>query len=422
MTTVNVELDFHSAGQGLFATGELFLVPANKRAVFRWVYDCGSSAGRKDALKGSIDDYANRLDRDGEDVIDLVVISHFDRDHVNGLIDLLDRVKIRTLLLPLISISTRIAVLLAEGDDADSNLASLLFEPASFLASNSRDGRGVAQIVLIPPSSGSSEGDPAGFDGGGAPSDDGVTYPIDPRSSEIIAANGLESNAEIEMRVAAERGVIRVMNCWEFVPYNDASVAPLEPGISSQIELTAEKFKSTTDKRVRASLLIELKKIYENTYPTGEMRNRISLFVYGGPTSTRLKVNRFRETIVEQRSYSYSEIRRYTELALACGSDAVIYTGDGYLDTMESIRSLREYFGAHRMDRLCVFQVMHHGSKNNWFPGLADELSPAVSVFSSDPSHHHGHPHAEVLRDFWEFNSLQVDRKRCVKVFLYFEH
>lgn len=58
---------------------------------------------------------------------------------------------------------------------------------------------------------------------------------------------------------------------------------------------------------------------------------------------------------------------------------------------------------------------MHHGSKENWHVGLAGKLKPAVSIFSSDPNHKHGrakegHPHQQVLRDFWPWCPVRVDK------------
>lgn len=65
------------------------------------------------------------------------------------------------------------------------------------------------------------------------------------------------------------------------------------------------------------------------------------------------------------------------------------------------------------MARTALFQVMHHGSRHNWHKGVAAKIAPDVSIFSSDTGHRRfGHPHAEVLRDFWGFGAVQVDRYR----------
>ena len=59
--------------------------PKARAGVLNMIYDCGASrsATPTKVLKASIDEYVNSLDN-GER-IDLLVISHFDSDHVNGL-------------------------------------------------------------------------------------------------------------------------------------------------------------------------------------------------------------------------------------------------------------------------------------------------------------------------------------------------
>ena len=72
------------------------------------------------------------------------------------------------------------------------------------------------------------------------------------------------------------------------------------------------------------------------------------------------------------------------------------------------------------MESVHVLQVMHHGSRSNWFPGIAAKISPQYSVFCSDPTHRgYKHPHAEVLRDFWGFGPVQVDKNNRVDFEMY---
>lgn len=54
---------------------------------------------------------------------------------------------------------------------------------------------------------------------------------------------------------------------------------------------------------------------------------------------------------------------------------------------------------------------MHHGAEANWHQGVAAAISPLFSVFSSDPERKKWkHPHAPVLRDFWRYGAVQVDK------------
>jgi hypothetical protein len=55
---------------------------------------------------------------------------------------------------------------------------------------------------------------------------------------------------------------------------------------------------------------------------------------------------------------------------------------------------------------------MHHGAEDNWHKGVAARITPLFSVFSSDPEHKkYKHPHAPVLRDFWRYGAVQVDKR-----------
>jgi hypothetical protein len=62
-----------------------------------------------------------------------------------------------------------------------------------------------------------------------------------------------------------------------------------------------------------------------------------------------------------------------------------------------------------RLKRSAFFQVMHHGAKSNWQPGIARKLNPRASIFCSDPSSKNRHPSHVVLADFSPFNPKQVD-------------
>jgi beta-lactamase superfamily II metal-dependent hydrolase len=67
--------------------------------------------------------------------------------------------------------------------------------------------------------------------------------------------------------------------------------------------------------------------------------------------------------------------------------------------------------GTRRIFWIGVFQVMHHGAEGNWHQGVAKSISPIFSVFSSDPERRRWkHPHASVLRDFWAYRAVQIDK------------
>jgi glyoxylase-like metal-dependent hydrolase (beta-lactamase superfamily II) len=77
----------HAVGHGEFALGALGY---NKPHV-RWIYDYG--AWRKLAKAELLACYARRVGREGQ--VDLLILSHFDADHANGVQQLLAKVPSR---------------------------------------------------------------------------------------------------------------------------------------------------------------------------------------------------------------------------------------------------------------------------------------------------------------------------------------
>ena len=72
-----------NVGQGLFYIGD---IKCKDEKSFRFIYDCG--AEKVSNIKNAIDDYI-----DESIIIDMLVISHFDKDHISGLKLLLKKAK-----------------------------------------------------------------------------------------------------------------------------------------------------------------------------------------------------------------------------------------------------------------------------------------------------------------------------------------
>lgn len=88
----------------------------------------------------------------------------------------------------------------------------------------------------------------------------------------------------------------------------------------------------------------------------------------------------------------------------------ILYTGDAYLNTLDKLARLMNYLDMPRRRKLLCLQVMHHGAKGSWHKGVAAQLAPAISVFSSNPNDgRYHHPHAPVWKDFANFGRKQVN-------------
>jgi hypothetical protein len=92
----------HPIGQGFFYTGRI----KARGAEYNFVFDCGSLS--YSVLNNTIERYKRNQTKD----IDLLIISHFDADHINGLKKLLDGKNVKNVVAPFISFKKRISLAL----------------------------------------------------------------------------------------------------------------------------------------------------------------------------------------------------------------------------------------------------------------------------------------------------------------------
>ena len=241
------------------------------------------------------------------------------------------------------------------------------------------------------------------------PPDVGPEGPRDPIGDDLVfdwgdappAAQGdpaIEDKIKERARFLKQGGRSLSPMLWEFVPYNDAEMAPkATSGFIAAVAPLLNCLKNDRIKRVQA--LSDLKALYDKTFgSSSEQRNIISLFLYSGPVDNSL---------VLKNSVASHNIN----LAAAGTRFGQIYTGDAILDESERFDRFKRFYAAgNRLEKAGLLQVMHHGSRENWHDGIADHFKPVASLFSSDPGHcGYNHPHAEVLRDFWPYYPVQID-------------
>lgn len=131
-------LEFHSVGQGLFYSG---IIRSNTGGSYVFVYDCGS---KQNELHDEIDKFKKMLDKN---TIDLLVISHFHDDHVNGIPHLLDGLKVNAVVLQNLSEKQRLVNYLhyrQQIEKEDSELAILISNPIGYFKN-----LGVKKIILV---------------------------------------------------------------------------------------------------------------------------------------------------------------------------------------------------------------------------------------------------------------------------------
>lgn len=419
--TVHFSYRFYPVGQGLFASGYLMKSGENEPC-FTWVYDCGTSSSPK-----LVTDGIEKLEKEVGDhrKIDLMVLSHFDHDHISGVCELLAKFRIGTLMLPYMPLAQRLVIAFEEEIGTPDGIHTPFFiNPVSFLLSQSE--LGIERILFVPPSSG--EGPDLNREAPEMP-DDGdfppelrfeSRKPDDFDEWRTLIEGGQDRYQATSIEFLHKGSALTFASYWEFIPYNDDPETEITSEFVAEVEGLRLKLLSDVPRPTRNAALRRLKQAYDDHFgDDSETRNLISLHLYAGPIYpswrwawlARARWNqRSWEHIIKSHSLTSSPDPHLEYGARRC---SILYTGDGYLDSQQRLRRLITYLLEQRIRSIGLFQVMHHGAEANWHSSVAAEISPLFSIFSSDPTRRDWkHPHAAVVRDFLNNCPVQVDKQR----------
>ncbi len=354
--------------------------------------------------------------------LDLLTLSHFDEDHISGVCELIRRFKIGTLLLPYTNLQQRLVFAFESGVAPNNRLMDFFLNPTAYLTN--LGGPGIDRLLFVHANGGDGPSMPEGTVITPSGGDDfpELHFEID-RHEDAKDYPSADVGAQLQRRETSVHSLrrgsnIRLPNLWEFVPYNDDPQEKIGANFESQVEAARTRLFNSPDKRKRNAALRALKTIYDDELGGDSYeRNVISLFLYSGPiySSWRQTLLGNARVIRDPRpTFRFWHGSPFLREITKC---SILYSGDGYLDTPERLNRFTDYLQKGRVDRAGVFQVMHHGSETNWHRGIAAELAPLFSVFSSDAEHKgFRHPHADVLRDFWRYGPVQVDKQSSFSV------
>lgn len=420
-------LIFHPVGQGGFITGQLFKQNHARKPELTYVFDCGSESDAN-GLMNSIDSFAAGSKTD---VIDLLVISHFDADHRNGLAQLLQKFHVRLVLLPYAPLDARLATAMARGAGADE--LEFARNPTAYIAE--RAERGVERIAYIgsPPDPDTDDGTEVGLDPDWPQSIIDLNPDVDfsvERSREKgrrtapsdfdgtgrdaeLEKEGLSNSAQASEVIAVAffpGDCVLVQSVWEFVPYNDEKWQPKSPPrFERKVRQLRNELLGSQGASTEAALQ-KLRDLYDEEFDdSSAARNRISLSLYAGPVKEETLSRVHHQTVS-------SEFQEFAGFGFK--SFGQLFTGDADYKIQSYNRFSRQKHIKSRIEYIGVFQAAHHGSRENWHKGLARKLSPNWTVFCADPSYTYKHPHIEVLHDFLGFYTLiaNVHEVRIVTV------
>jgi hypothetical protein len=427
MSFVHVRQEFQSVGHGTFFTGNVRDFHGRR---FCWVYDCGSK--RPTRVEQAIKALAYSQYWSGDVELDMVAVSHFDDDHINGLELLLQRHSVKWLVLPFMGIKTRLAHAssLMQGEASSATTAAFTMDPVKYLADRGLSDR-IGSILLI---RGGPEGGAA--DGGGElPEKDrsggpeNFSWEDSPEDAAQYPAGFFDSYAagNPQVKVLSHRKPMKASGGlpFEFVFYNTSlpggtakrSKLPLS-AVQSDVDLIFRTYRLQDPlRKPRSGWRKSLIRCYDKHFGSkGPERNNISLCVLARP-------------LVDAHLHPYCSLGAYCGPHAAHWSQfcsdwprcpycwpyidsasadldsqrsdrqALLLTGDLALDSQE-IEAMQKHFGLWRWNEIGVTQVPHHGSQHSWETGNAAGFGSSQFVQCVPTvSKHNDHPHPIVVAD-----------------------
>lgn len=338
----------HPIGQGAFYSEKIM---EGDRNIANVVYDCGSELKQSISEKGEI--LINTVFKK-KDVIDILFISHFDLDHVNGIVKLYERVKhIQYVVMPLLSSREKdYYITIYEAFDKTGNLIKIFKDTKTFFKNS--------HIIYINPSN-----------------------DIGEATRNITFLENLDYNENNETYLDSYKVIsLKEMGEWIYIPYNYQTIDVCEQfddllflkGFTLN-DFLSGKFSS---KQVR-DIYVEIEEDVNNT----------SLLVYSGPYEKKQNMNLL--------CYNYLPVNCVCELFPGC-----LYTGDACFRKekgKELIELTKTRLNPY-IKELGIVQIPHHGSKYSYSSELMKINNSCRYYFLSyGDRNSYRHPHDSVIED-----------------------
>lgn len=357
-----------SVGQGLFYTGKI-------NNEFNFVYDCG---GENPYIKEAVDKYLKEYDIKK---LDMLIISHFDDDHINGLPILLSKIeKISQIYIPYYGgISTYLLLVIylyIYNFDLLKMESEIIFVDSNLEVRNdfSEENR--------------------------------ENYNLD----EKIKIGGIKLT---KMRIP----IVKYKNIWKFKFYNTyLKNEKVLDSIEKEIEdiIAKHSCRSLSDLLSQinnSDIKNELKAVYDkfcNSSYTSK-RNESSLCVFHLPISD---IFLLKDVVIWCDSDKYCEFHKYCKYCkyednyhsnYVSGSMLV---GDISLKARTRIDDFLNYY-KNEMKNIKFFLTPHHGATSNWNSNILNNC-PNAKFFlnSAGLNNRYGHPKSKVISDIIRNNRI----------------
>lgn len=349
---MNMIRTIHNAGCGSFCTESFYLPRRCKGRYFNMVYDCGSSDMEKEVRQEASNYFAHFGN------IDILFISHFDKDHVNGIKALRRYMDNKTkVILPFFEDSYRLL--------SAKRFFHYYFDLVDYFHQNE------IQTIFI-----------------SADSDNNNERPIDIRELE---RNNMYSSGS----------VFKLMEdycIWEYIPFNiqESVDINLVKEVCNEKGMTNEDVDSCINHQpINDNLLGKLKQVYKD--------KRISK-IYSGVTEANMSSMLLISKESNNCDVIHNEVLRgwhtdinssqinlnYTTDDYSLNKASCLYTGDAGLRKDEFFNIVLKYYRKHLPNGVGIMQIPHHGTVHSCPKNLFNRINMEmafvnITLSSSNP-------------------------------------
>ena len=360
MSELKAKCIFHGIGQGLMYSCDI----SRGQAHFRFMYDCGTLYKKdKDILVSEI----NKIARYNENTIDVLFLSHLDKDHISGVPYLLSKCEVKNVFIPYLSPEELMLLSLKNEITTESELFYIYSDPIQYFAE-----KGCQVFVIYPQNQNGRLND--------------NNYQDSENSSFFYEGNFNYSNGGKVVHCYGELKSHTFSYAWEFSVYQDQSeteqkkiIEEIKAVLPFEIkELKYEYNKIFNDKSL-------MKKIHDKYNSVKGGINQSSLVLYHAPAS-------------EEHCYNYCGgycpwCIKICDLCCSTRTPATLLTGDIDLTALGNNRKRFLDFIADKCDRIGILQLPHHGSgvsiSINMIKAIVNEHTKMVCSYGRGNKYYH---------------------------------
>lgn len=420
---------FHAVGHGTFFTAT-FISKDTNQSVLSIVYDCGSK--RKNKIREAINNLKKDLTISPPrhiifepyflpEKIDLLIISHFDDDHVNGIEQLLQTRSVHYLVLPFMDIANKLYQA-ASISTPKLSISTALFQldPIKWLKSRNLSKK-VDSILYIGHSNNKSISENEL---------EAINLPLVPENTEKNKIYNLNDAQVFYYPLVNEktnnRGIKikffnqKLPNFFTKTPQGELvtkrSKKPITE-LEKEINKTINYYHLTHPSKPPAQgWRSALRQIYCYHFGnSSKNRNDISLCVL-------LNIQDLQQNFVYPHTRENSKLRIFNTMDMYLNKYkyhkeiGTLLLGDLTLNT-EQCNSMKVHFGD-LWKSILITQVPHHGSKNSWKNGNAAIIASDCFVYCA-PNKSQNHPHEDVKKDIRETGAYDFQADYNNKFYIY---